>query len=77
VIGATLGVVVAGPLGLPPEQAACAALAAIFGACATTPLALWVMVIELCGPGAIAQQLVCIAVASAVVGRKGIYSRPA
>ena len=77
VIGATLGVVVAGPLGLPPEQAACAALAAIFGACATTPLALWVMVIELCGPGAIAQQLVCIAVASAVVGQEGIYSRPA
>jgi len=76
VIGATLGVVVAGPLGLPPEQAACAALAALFGACATTPLALWVMVVELCGPGAIAQQLICIAVASAVVGRRGIYTRP-
>ena len=77
VIGAALGVVIAGPLGLPPEQAACAALAALFGACATTPLALWVMIIELCGTGAVAQQLVCIAVASAVVGRRGIYMRSA
>lgn len=76
VIGATLGVVVAGPLGLPPEQAACAALAALFGACATAPLALLCMIVELCGSGAIAHQFVCIVVASVVVGRHSIYARP-
>jgi H+/Cl- antiporter ClcA len=76
VIGSTLGVVVAGPLGLPPEQAACAALAAMFGACATAPLALLLMIVELCGAGAIAHQLVCIVVAAAVVGRHSIYTRP-
>jgi H+/Cl- antiporter ClcA len=76
VIGATLGVVVAGPLGLPPEQAACAALAAMFGACATAPLALLIMVVELCGAGGIAHQLVCVVVASVVVGRHSIYTRP-
>lgn len=77
VIGATLGVVVAGPLGLPPEQAACAALAAMFGACAVTPLALLCMVVELCGPGAVVPQAVCMLVATVVVGRHGIYTRPA
>jgi H+/Cl- antiporter ClcA len=76
VIGATLGVVVAGPLGLPPEQAACAALAAMFGACATAPLALLLMIVELCGAGGIAHQLVCVVTASAIVGRHSIYTRP-
>jgi H+/Cl- antiporter ClcA len=76
VIGATLGVTLAGPLGLPPEQAACAALAALFGACAGAPLALLCMVVELCGAGAIAQQLVAIVMASVVVGGRSIYTRP-
>ena len=76
VIGATLGVTLAGPLGLPPEQAACAALAALFGACASAPLALLCMVVELCGAGAIAQQLVAIVMASVVVGGRSIYTRP-
>ena len=76
VIGATLGVTLAGPLGLPPEQAACAALAALFGACASAPLALLCMVVELCGAGAIAQQLVTIVMASVVVGGRSIYTRP-
>jgi H+/Cl- antiporter ClcA len=75
VIGATLGVVVAGPLGLPPEQAACAALAAMFGACAGAPLALLAMIVELCGSGAFVQQLVCIVTATAVVGGQSIYRR--
>lgn len=76
VIGATLGVTLAGPLGLPPEHAACAALAAMFGACAGTPVALLCMVVELCGAGAIAQQTVTIVVASVVVGGRSIYTRP-
>ncbi len=75
VIGATLGVTLAGPLGLPPEHAACAALAAMFGACAGTPVALLCMIVELCGAGAIAQQTVTIVIASVVVGGRSIYTR--
>ncbi len=75
VIGATLGVVAAGPLGLPPAHAACAGLAAMFGACAAAPVALLAMIIELCGAGGIVQQLVCIFTASIVVGGESIYRR--
>jgi len=75
VIGATLGVVMAGPLGVAPEQAACAALAAMFGACATAPLALLCMIVELCGAGEIGPQFVCVVTASAVVGGRSIYTR--
>jgi H+/Cl- antiporter ClcA len=75
VIGATVGLVAAGPLGLPAAHAACAAMAAMCGACLTTPLALWVMIVELCGPGAWALFGICIVVASAVVGRASVYTR--
>jgi H+/Cl- antiporter ClcA len=75
VIGATLGVVVALPLGLPAAHAACVAMAALCGACLTTPLALWVMLLEVCGVDAWASSGVCILVASVVVGRASVYTR--
>ena len=75
VMGATLGIVCAGPLGLPPDQAACAALAAMFGACATTPIALIFMVVELCGAGGILAQSIVVVVATAVVRGQSIYPR--
>ena len=73
VVGATLGSVMAAPLGLDPTLVAAATLAAVFGAAANTPIACAVLAIELFGGGiAVPAAIVCI-VAYAVSSEHGIY----
>jgi len=73
VVGATLGSVMAAPLGLDPTLAAAATLAAVFGAAANTPIACAVLAVELFGGGlAVPAAVVCI-VAYSVSSERGIY----
>jgi H+/Cl- antiporter ClcA len=73
VVGATLGSALSAPLGLDPALVAAAALAAVFGAAANTPIACTVLAIELFGGEiAVPAAVVCI-VAYAVSSERGIY----
>ena len=73
VVGATLGSVLASPLGLSPQFTAAAGLAAVFGAASNTPVACAVLTVELFGAGmAVPAAVVCV-VAFAVSPRHGIY----
>lgn len=73
VVGATLGSTLSAPLDLDPQLAAAAALAAVFGAAANTPIAGAVLAIELFGGDiAVPAAIVCI-VAYAVSPERGIY----
>jgi len=79
-IGATLGNVLAGPLGAPVDLLAGLGLVAVFAGAANTPIACAVMGLELFGPThALPVALACL-VAYAVSGKTGIYAaqrRPA
>lgn len=73
VVGATLGSVLAAPLGLPTVVGAAAAFAAVFGAAANTPIACTVLAVELFGADmAVPAAIVCI-VAFTVSPERGIY----
>jgi len=73
VVGATLGSVVASPLGLSPQFTAAACLAAVFGAASNTPIACAVLTVELFGAGMALPAVVVCAIAFAVSPRHGIY----
>ncbi len=73
VIGATLGSVLAGPLDIPPMLAAAAALAAVFGAAANTPIACAVLTMELFGAAMIVPSAIVCITAYAVSPERGIY----
>lgn len=72
-VGATLGAVLARPLGLPQALAAGVGLAAVFGAAANTPLALAVMAVELLGAAALPHVALVTIVAYVLSGHRGIY----
>ncbi|CAN5405167.1 voltage-gated chloride channel family protein [soil metagenome] len=73
VIGATLGVTLAGPLNLSPDFLAALGFVAVFAAAANTPLACVVMSVELFGGGGVVYFGIAIFVAYTVSGHRGIY----
>lgn len=79
-VGATLGNVLAGPLGVPVDLLAGLGLIAVFAGAANTPIACAMMGLELFGPGyALPVTLACVT-AYLVSGRTSIYAaqrRPA
>jgi H+/Cl- antiporter ClcA len=72
-VGATLGNVLARPLGIPLELGAAVGLAALFAAAANTPLALSIMAVELFGAAVLPHVLIVCAVAYVLSGHASIY----
>lgn len=72
-VGATLGSVLARLLGLPLELGAAVGLGAVFGAAANTPIALSIMVVELCGTSVAPHVLLVTFIAFVLAGHRGIY----
>lgn len=75
VIGATLGVTLSGPLGLPADTLAALGFVAVFAAAANTPLACIIMGTEIFGLGSSAVILfgIAVCVAYTISGNHGIY----
>lgn len=73
VVGATLGAVAAGPLGLPAAALASIGLVSVFGAAARVPLTCAVMAVELFGWQALLPALFVTWIARSVAGRRGLY----
>lgn len=73
VIGATLGAVLAIPLGVPPEILASVGFVAVFAAATNTPLACIVMGIELFGAAVIPYLAVGCVIAYVTSAHRGIY----
>jgi H+/Cl- antiporter ClcA len=74
VIGALLGFSAASVLNLPVELAVGVGLAALFGACANTPLAMTVMAVELLGANVLPHVAVVAVLAWLLSGHRSIYS---
>jgi H+/Cl- antiporter ClcA len=72
-VGAALGNLMGGVLGIPLPLAAGVGMAAMFGAAANTPLALSVMAVELLGGGALPHVMLVAVVAYLATGKRGIY----
>jgi H+/Cl- antiporter ClcA len=72
-VGATLGNVLARPLGIPLELGAAVGLAALFAAAANTPLALSIMAVELFGAAVLPHVLIVCVVAYVLSGHASIY----
>lgn len=75
VIGATLGAVLAGPLGASPQFLAPLGFVAVFAAAANTPIACVIMGIELFGgqANAVAYFGIAVFIAYTISGHRGIY----
>ncbi len=73
VIGATLGVTLAGPLHLEPDFLAALGFVAVFAAAANTPLACVVMGAEIFGSHGIIYFGIAVFVAYTISGHRGIY----
>lgn len=73
-MGATLGNVLAGPLGIPVDLLAAAGFIAVFAGATNTPIACTLMGIELFGPQYTAYFAVACAAAYLSSGHAGIYS---
>jgi H+/Cl- antiporter ClcA len=73
VIGATLGVTLASPLGLPADFLAALGFVAVFAAAANTPIACVVMATEIFGGSGILYFGIAIFVAYTISGNHGIY----
>ena len=73
VIGAALGAVLAGPLGLPQPLLAGIGFAAVFGGAANTPIACTLLFVELFGSGAVVPAAIGCTVAYVCSGHLGIY----
>lgn len=74
VIGATLGAVLAGPLGIPQPLLAGIGFAAVFAGAANTPLACTFLFVELFGGAAVAPAAIACAMAYLCSGHTGIYA---
>jgi H+/Cl- antiporter ClcA len=72
-VGATLGNALARVLEMPLGFGAAMGLGAVFGAAANTPLALSLMVVELCGHAVLPHVVIVSVVAYLVSGHRGIY----
>ncbi len=73
VIGATLGVTLAGPLGLEPDFLAVLGFVAVFAAAANTPVACVIMGAELFGGDGVVYTGIAVFIAYTVAGHRGIY----
>lgn len=73
VIGATLGVTLANPLGLPPDFLAALGFIAVFAAAANTPIACVAMGAELFSTSGIVYFGIAVFVAYTISGHRGIY----
>ena len=73
VIGATLGAVLAEPLGIPVELLAAIGFVAVFAAATNTPLACTIMAVELFGAGALPYFAIGCVVAFVFSSHRGIY----
>jgi H+/Cl- antiporter ClcA len=73
VIGATLGVTLSGPLGLPPDTLAALGFVAVFAAAANTPIACVIMGMEIFGGSGVVLFGIAIFVAYTISGDRGIY----
>lgn len=73
VIGATLGVTLAGPLDLPRDFLAGLGFVAVFAAAANTPIACVIMAAELFGSSGIVFFGIAIFIAYTISGHRGIY----
>ena len=73
-VGAALGNIMARVLGLPLDMGAGLGLAAVFAACANTPLALSIMAIELCGVAMAPHVVIVAVVAFLLTGNRSIYT---
>ena len=73
VIGATLGVTLAGPLGIAPDTLAALGFVAVFAAAANTPIACVIMGMEIFGGSGIVLFGIAIFVAYTISGDRGIY----
>lgn len=74
VVGATLGSVMSAPLGLPPAISAAVCLGAVFGAASNTPIACFILVVELFGAQMAVPAAIVGIIAYALSPRDGIYS---
>lgn len=72
-IGATLGHTLSLVLGLPTDLAAACGFAAVFGACANTPLACTIMAVELFGGNVLPHAALVCVFAYLLTGHRGIY----
>jgi len=72
-IGATLGTVVGGALGLPLPLSAGIGLAAMFGSASNTPIALSVMAVELFGAAMLPHVVIVSVLAYLLTGHRSIY----
>lgn len=75
VIGATLGVTLAGVLDVPVPVLAAVGVVAVFAGATNTPLACTIMGVELFGPGALVLYAVGCVVAYVASGHRSIYGR--
>lgn len=73
VIGATLGVTLAGPLDMPPDVLAGLGFVAVFAAAANTPIACVIMGAELFGTSGILYFGIAVFIAYTISGHRGIY----
>ena len=74
VIGATLGAVLAGPLGLPQPLLTGIGFAAVFAGAANTPIACTLLFVELFGGAAVAPAAIGCTMAYLCSGHTGIYA---
>lgn len=72
-VGATLGNVLARPLGIPVELGAGVGLAAVFAASANTPLALSIMAVELLGAATLPHVVLVCVFSYVLSGHRSIY----
>lgn len=73
-VGAALGNLMGHILGIPLDLAAGLGLAAVFAACANTPLALSIMAIELCGASMAPHVIIVAVIAYLLTGNRSIYT---
>jgi H+/Cl- antiporter ClcA len=72
-VGAALGNVLAGVLGLPLPLAAGVGMAAVFAAASNTPLALSIMAVELLGAAVLPHVVIVAVLAYVLSGHRSIY----
>lgn len=72
-VGAALGSVLSGPLGIPIEMGAGVGLAAVFAAASNTPIALSVMACELLGATVLPHVVIVCVIAYLLTGHRSIY----
>ena len=74
-IGACLGSVLAGPLGMPRVTLAALGYVAVYAAASNTPIACTLLAVEVFGAAAIVPAAITCVVATQVSGQRSVYSR--